>query len=75
MPGGEVESFDGARPLGKLGAQNMRPLEKRPEETQEVANAFADIKEVPRWHYWMDQAIRLAAVLTILDFLYHLMPW
>jgi hypothetical protein len=48
--------------------------EPEPEEKQHVANAFAEIHTVPRWQRWMEAAIRLAAILTILDFLYRLWP-
>ena len=52
----------------------MHLIEQKPEEKQEVVNAFEGIKEVPRWHWWMEVAIRLAALLTIADFLYRLLP-
>jgi hypothetical protein len=52
----------------------MHLIEQKPEEKQEMANAFEGIREVPRWHWWMEVAIRLAALLTIADFLYRLLP-
>jgi hypothetical protein len=52
----------------------MHLIEQKPEEKQEVVNAFEGIKEVPRWHGWMEVAIRVAALLTIADFLYRLFP-
>jgi hypothetical protein len=52
----------------------MHLIEPKPEEKQEVMNAFAGIHTVPRWHRWMDAAIRLAAILTIADFLYRCWP-
>jgi hypothetical protein len=52
----------------------MHLIEPKPEEKQEVVNAFAEIHTVPRWQRWMEAAIRLAAILTIADFLYRLGP-
>lgn len=52
----------------------MHPIERKPEERHEVVNAFEGIKEVPRWYWWMEVAIRVAALLTIGDFLYRLLP-
>jgi hypothetical protein len=52
----------------------MLLIEPEPEEKQDVADAFAEIHKVPRWQMWMEAAIRLAAILTILDFLYRLWP-
>jgi hypothetical protein len=50
----------------------MHLIEQEPEETQ--ANAYEGIVEVPRWHRWMEAAIRVAAVLTIIEFLFRLWP-
>jgi hypothetical protein len=52
----------------------MHLFEPKPEEKQEVVNAFAEIHSLPRWHGWMETAIRLAAILTIVDFLYRFWP-
>jgi hypothetical protein len=52
----------------------MHLIEPKPEEKQEMVNAFEGIQEVPRWHWWMEMAIRLAAILTIGDFLFRLWP-
>lgn len=52
----------------------MHLIEQEPEEKQEVVNVFADIQSKPRWHWWMDVAIRVAAILTIGDFLFRALP-
>jgi hypothetical protein len=52
----------------------MHLIEQKPEEPQKVANAFDGIVEVPRWHRWMEAAIRVAAILTIIEFLSRLLP-
>jgi hypothetical protein len=48
----------------------MHLIDQKPEEKQKMDNAFEGIKEVPRWHWWLEVAIRLAAILTIIDFLF-----
>jgi hypothetical protein len=52
----------------------MHLIEQKPEEKQKMDNAFEGIKEVPRWHRWMEVAIRVAALLTIIDFLCRYLP-
>jgi hypothetical protein len=52
----------------------MHLNEQKPKEKQEMVNAFEGIKELPRWHGWMEAVIRVAALLTIVEFLYRLWP-
>ena len=52
----------------------MHLKEQKPKEKQEMVNAFEGIKEVPRWHGWMEAVIRVAALLTIVEFLYRFWP-
>lgn len=49
-------------------------IEQKPEEKREMVNAFGGITETPRWHRWMENAIRTAALLTIAEFLFRLWP-
>ena len=60
--------------IGQLGRGAMHLVDPKPEEKQEVVNVFADIENTPRWHWWMEVAIRVAAILTIGEFLYRLWP-
>lgn len=52
----------------------MQLIEPKPEETQEMANAFAGIKEIPWWRVWLEIAGGTAGVLTILEFLFRVFP-